>query len=149
MRSYSYELIEHWEICESITDWLDICLNFLKSSQFASLQSQSALWNKLMGGQLYRAPLLTEVLPFFFFVSHWLNSELKAKRLISSRKFWRVCFARNLTSHLELSACIRCQVLPLEAESQKLMACQQTVQRLLSEQNWFIIFSYMVAHRYD
>lgn len=68
-RSYICELIKHWEIYESVIDWLDICPSFWKSfnwsSQFTSLQSQSALWNKLMGGQLYGALLVTELLILF------------------------------------------------------------------------------------
>lgn len=118
VRSCSCELIKHWEIYESVIDWLDICPRFWKSfnwsSQFTSLQSQSALWNKLMGGQLYGALLVTELLWFFFFVSCWLNTKLKGKRLISCRNSYEACVLPGISPAVLSFPCVKDECCMLE-----------------------------------
>jgi len=107
LRSCSCELIKHWDICESVTDWLDTCPSFSNSfnwsSQFASLQSQSASWNRLMGGQLW----LQSYFYFFFFVSCWLNSKLKVEGLISCRDSCEECVLPGISPAISSFPCVK------------------------------------------
>lgn len=79
----------------------------------------------------------------FHFVSHWLKSKLKVKRMISCRNSYEECVLPGISPAILSFLCVKgvkCCFGSRE-DTWPLMTRLQTVQRLFSEQSWFTLFS--------
>lgn len=153
MKSCTSKLISTGKFV-SWVDWLDTFPTSYQSlswsSQFVSLRSQSALEHTngrsaLWSSSGYRTTSI------FLFVSWWLKSKLKVKRLISCRNSYEECVLPGISTAILSFPCVKgvkCFFGSREY-TWPLMTRLQTVQRLFSEQNWFILFSHVPARRYD
>lgn len=120
---------------------LTVCEPAKSVSLVEHTNGRSALWSS----SGYRTTFV------FLFVSHWLKSKLKVKRLISCRNHYEECVLPGISIAILRFPCVKgvkCSFGSRE-DTWPLMTHLQTVQRLSSEQNWFILFSHVPARRYD
>lgn len=94
------------------------------------------LWEVSSSG--YRATFI------FHFVSRWLKSKVKVKRLISCSNNYEECVLPGISPAMLSFPCVRCSFGSRE-DAWPLMTCLQTVQvqRLFRQQNWFTLFSHV------
>lgn len=142
--SYTSELISSGKIV-SWVDWLDTCSALTRASVGAhslwackvSQPCRKHLQEVSSSG--YRATFI------FHFVSCWLKSKLKVKRLISCRNSYEDCVLTGISPAILSFPCrkgVKCSFGSRE-DTWPLVTRLQTVQRLFSEQNWFTLFSHV------